>query len=76
MVEFVHRCRERMGQLGFDEDGSIHRAFEKAYDTLQELNAVLFCKSHGFEPAKPPPEPRRVIRAKDQAQAPPGSPGA
>ncbi len=39
MVNFVHRSRERMRRLGFDEDGSIYHAMVKDYATLLELNA-------------------------------------
>jgi hypothetical protein len=57
MMEFVHRCRRRMEQLGFDRNGAIYRSFDRAYTALLELNAELFCQAHGFTAAKPPPEP-------------------
>jgi hypothetical protein len=71
MVWFVYRCRERMREIGFDESGSIYRAIDRAYDSLQDLNAELFCQSHGRESAKPPAKPPGVTPARDEAQEPP-----
>jgi hypothetical protein len=76
MLWFVYRCRERMRVLGFDEAGSIYRAIDQAFDALQDLNAELFCQSHGRESAKPPAKPPGVRPAKDQAQEPPNRPDA
>jgi hypothetical protein len=74
MMEFLYRCRRRMEQLGFDRNGAIYRSIDQAYTAFLELNAELFCQAHGFPAAKPPPEPPRVNRAKDQAQEPPDRP--
>jgi hypothetical protein len=76
MLWFVYRCRERLRELKFDEAGSIYRAIDRAYDALQDLNAELFCQSHGRESAKPPAKPPGVKPATGQIQPPPNRPDA
>jgi hypothetical protein len=74
MMDFLYRCRCRMDELGFDSSGPIYVAIHRAYEALQDLNAELFCQSHGRESAKPPAKPPGVTRAKDQAQGSPNHP--
>jgi hypothetical protein len=41
MVEFIFRCRHRLETLGFDRDGAIYQANDKAYGAFHELRTTL-----------------------------------
>ena len=41
MLEFILRCRHRLETLGFDPDGTIFQAVDKAYSAPDELRVTL-----------------------------------
>ena len=54
MLEFIFRCRHRLKALGFDQDGTIYRAIDKAYSALNDLHVTLHRQSRGRGVGKPP----------------------
>jgi hypothetical protein len=47
MLHFLHRCRRRLDELGFDERGTIYQSIDKAYCAMHDLHMKLHYESCG-----------------------------
>jgi hypothetical protein len=57
MLHFLHRCRQRLDALGYDQRSAIYQAIDKAYGAVFDLHTTLHYASCGRGVGKPPDEP-------------------
>ena len=53
MIKFLWGCIARMNVLGFDQQGTVYKTVQHAYDALRDLDFVLYgimCGRPGAQP--------------------------
>jgi len=71
MLHFLHRCRQRLDALGFDEKGVIYQSIDKAYSAMHALHMTLHYESCSRGVGRPSEQQPGPTLPADQAQAPP-----
>ncbi|MGO9916327.1 MAG: hypothetical protein ACLQIB_16725 [Isosphaeraceae bacterium] len=74
MLHFLHRCRRRLDALGFDRQGMIYQAIDKAYCAMHELHIELHYESCGRGVGIGSDERPEITPPTGEAQAPPSPP--
>ena len=62
MLHFLHRCRQRLDALGFDQRGAIYQAIDKAYGAVFDLHTTLHYASCDRGVGKSSDEPPESVR--------------
>jgi hypothetical protein len=71
MLHFLHRCRQRLDQRGFDHRGGFYQAIDKAHRAVHALHVELHymsCESGVWGANEDRPN---VTAHLDEGQAPP-----
>ena len=67
MLHFLHRCRQRLDALGFDQRGAVYQAIDKAYSAVFDLHTTLHYASCGRGVGKSSDEPPETAPSIERA---------
>jgi hypothetical protein len=76
MLHFLYRCRRRLDVLGFDDQGVIYQAIDRAYCAMHELHMKLHYESCGRGVGRANDERLPAAPPADQPEGRAGGPGS
>jgi hypothetical protein len=76
MLDFLHKCRRRLDARGFDPNGPIYQAIDKAYCAVHSLHVTLHYESCSHGVARADEKHTEPESRTDQVHEPPKGAGA